>query len=223
MAPTVPKAGQRGDYIGFRDRRYREEHDASERTRETRQPQTWNALAHWFRAEWEASLPTRMHARGVEADSALGSPRLAPAVASRTNHADERGWGITGWDRDGQPRGMTKDGEHTRDPFLYYLERMLNGGLAERMGASALLRWAYMGWDVDATTLSIFRRTLGDGAPVLYETEAMLALLERTIRTLWQRCQSEPVRYSVCRGCRRQVCVCGQRSESQVNAEETAA
>ena len=75
---------------------------------------------------------------------------------------------------------------------------------------------------MDATALSIFRRTHGDAAGVLYEAHALEALLERTIRTLWQRCQTEPVRYSICRECRRRECMCGQKSEAQVNAEDAA-
>jgi hypothetical protein len=224
VSPPAPKHGYRGGVtplaLSDRDRKYRGEHEAS--IRAERQPQTFRALAKWFVLEWEASLPTRMHTRGVEADSALGSPKMAPAVASRLNNASDHGWGVTGWDRDGNPRGMTKDGEHTRDPFLYYLERLLNGGAADRMGATCLLRWAYNGWDVEATALAIYRRTHDDGAGVLYEAQALEALLERTIRTLWRQCQSEPVRYSICRECRRRECVCGQRSEAQVNAEDAA-
>jgi len=229
VAPTAPKHGRRGDLaplsLGDRDRRFREEHDASTRQRAETPPNTWAACKAWFVGEWQASLPARMHTSGVEADSALGSPRMAPALASRIGNASERGWGVTGHDRDGQPRGMTKDGEHTRDWFLFYLERMLNSGGVERIGAQALVRWAYLGMDDAAAAHPRFVQAIGAGADPDAWSEYLsgqTALLERTIRSLWHRCQSEPIRWSVCRQCRQRACVCGERSEAQVNAEDAA-
>ena len=197
-----------------RETPYSTEHAASVRRRpET--PRSFVALSAWFRAEWEAALPTRMHTRGVEADSALGSPTLAPAVARRTGHATEHGWGHTGWDRDGQPRGADREGFAT-NPFLHYLERRLKRNEA---GAHALVRWAYNGWDTGATALTIFRRTHADGAPILWETEALEALLWRTMQHLWRDCQTEPVLQPLCRSCRRTRCEC---SDAQIAAEGAA-
>lgn len=227
---TQPKAGRRGDLtpLALRDTPYRTEHAAS--VRPPRPPQTFPALAAWFRDAWEASLPTRSHTRGVEDGSALGSPRMSGALHARTDHASDRGWGVTGWDKDGQPRGMTDDGTLTRDPFLFYLELRL---LRKEVEAVELVRWAYMGWDVVDAALSAFRRThdpvtnpsllpaAADGKH--WEAQAYEALLERGIRRLWDDCQREPVRYAICRGCRRRECVCGQRSESQIRAEESTA
>jgi len=33
----------------------------------------------WYRVEWQREVPTRVHERGVEPESALGAPRLAGA------------------------------------------------------------------------------------------------------------------------------------------------
>ncbi len=44
-----------------------------------REPRELSDLIRWFRHEWEAELPRRIHERGVEPDSALGAPRLAGA------------------------------------------------------------------------------------------------------------------------------------------------
>ncbi len=212
---TVPRHGRRGEpYALDRDRRYRREHDDSARQAET--PRTWNALRHWFVDEWQAALPTRSHVKGVEdsgPDGGLGSPRMAPALRARTAHASDRGWGLTGWDRDGQPIGVDGEG-HTTQPFLYHLERMMRDGGTTGVGARALVTWAYMGFDVGAAARETFRRT---STP--WESAALEALLERTVRDLHRRCLSEPVRWSVCRVCRRRECICAQKSESQVNAE----
>jgi hypothetical protein len=211
---ALPKTGQRGA-LEARERPYRAEHGTS--LFQPEPPRTWGALAAWFRDAWEASLPMRLHTGGVEDGSALGAPRMSGAMHARTDHASERGWGISGWDRDGRPRGMTDDGTLTRDPFLFYLECRLRKGEPD---AIALVRWAYVGYDIEEAALAIFRRTHRDGAPVLWETEALHALLERGIRKLWHDCRSEPIRYAICRDCRRRRCVCGERSEAQVNAEE---
>ena len=203
--------------LGDCDRRFRQQHEAGERTRATRQPQTWRALAEWFQGEWQASMPYRLHVAGLEEDS---SPRMAPAMLARIGHASDRGWGLTGWDRDGQPRGMTRDGEHTRQPFLHHLELRL---LRREPDAQALMRWTYMGWDTEAAASNDFVRRIRmrELDPDGWESylHGYAALLERGIRRLWWDCQSEPIRFSVCRVCRRRECVCAQRSESQVNAE----
>lgn len=220
LTQTPPKHGYRGDVSLALQRRESPHADAHARSLSTPTPPlTWEACVAWFKDAWEASLPTRLHTRGVEDGSALGSPRMAGAMHARTDHVDDKGWGVTGWDRQGQPRGMTDDGTLTRDPFLFYLELRLR---REDPGAHALVRWAYMGWSVEDTALSLFRRTLREGHPILFEVEALRSLLEVTIKRLWHDCQREPVRYSICRGCRRRECVCGQRSEAQVNAEEAA-
>ena len=175
----------------------------------------------WFRDAWEASLPTRLHTTGVEAESALGSPRMAGAMHQRIDHVSDLGWGLTGHDRDGDPRGVDRATGLTRDPFLYYIERMLRGrGDHERMGALALLRWAYHGWDMEGAAQATFCAQHADPQTWTLYCAGYHALIERTIRTLWQRCQREPERFPVCRDCRHRDCVCGQRSDSQVNAEE---
>ena len=221
---SPPKAGRRGELTPLsliRDTPYRTEHVES--VRPTRPPQTFPALAAWFMDAWSASLPARLHTRGVEDGSALGSPRMSGALHARTDHASDRGWGVTGWDREGQPRGMTHDGL-TRDPFLFYLEMRLHRREVE---AVQLVHWAYLGWDVDEAANNAFVKRIRahEQDPegwALYRA-GYEALLERGIRRLWADCQNEPVRHSVCRECRRRVCVCGQRSESQVNAEEATA
>ena len=216
---SQPKAGRRGDITSLallRDRPFREEHERSTRLAST--PQTWAALEAWFRDAWETSLPTRMHTRGVEDGSALGSPAMARAMHARTDHVSEDGWGVTGWDRDGQPRGIDRASGLTRSPFLFYLEcRLRSREESDRLGARMVIRWAYMGWDIPALAHAVFLRTHGQDD---FATEAMAALLERTVRRLWHDCQREPVRYAVCRECRRMRCVCCERSEAQVNAEE---
>lgn len=44
-----------------------------------REPRELNELLAWFRREWEAELPRRIHERGTEPESALGAPKLAGA------------------------------------------------------------------------------------------------------------------------------------------------
>ena len=222
MAP--PKAGRRGELqslaLSGRDAPFRGEHERSLAQHDA-PPQTWPASVAWFRDAWEASLPTRLHTRGVEDESALGSPRMAGAMHARIDHVSGDGWGLTGHDKDGQPRGVNGDGL-TRDPFLFYLERMLRGkDTYEQHGAESLLHWAYMGWDLEAAAQSAFLSHPDSQAWGLY-LAGYRALLERTIRTLWVRCQREPERFPVCRHCRKRECVCGQRSEAQVNAEQSA-
>lgn len=168
-----------------------------------------------------------MHTRGVEADSALGSPTLAPAMRARIANVSDRGWMVTGWDRDGNPRRVTDDG-YTIDPFLFYLEKRLRAG---EVDAKELVRWAYAGFDSVTAALFAFRRKALASPDLLpapdeldhWEASAYEALLERGMRKLWDDCQREPVRHSVCPDCRRGRCACGDRSESQINAEEAAA
>lgn len=225
MAP--PRTGHRGDLNAIinaaKATPYRQEADERARQRPAA-PQTFVACEAWFRDAWEASLPTRSHTRGVEDGSALGSPRMSGAMHARTDHVSGKGWGVTGHDRDGRPRGMTDDGTLTRDPFLFYLEMRLRRDEPE---AVQLVRWAYMGWDVDAAANNGFieRMKMRQSDPAGWKDyrTGYEALLERGIKRLWHDCQSEPVRFSVCRECRRRQCVCGQRSESQVNAEEASA
>lgn len=142
----------------------------------------------------------------------------------RLGHVTRKGWGVTGWDKDGQPRGVDDDGL-TRDPFLFYLEKRLRSKdelVSE--AAQLLVTWAYLGYDTDHAAHDEFVRLLylKDAQPAGWEAwrEGYESRLERTIRQLWWDCQKEPVRYSVCRECRRRECMCGQRSEAQVNAEE---
>jgi hypothetical protein len=148
---------------------------------------------------------------------------MSGALHARTDHASDKGWGVTGWDRSGTPRGMTDDGELTRDPFLYYLELRLR---RQEPGACAVVRWAYLGWDTEAAANTDFveriRLRLDDPDGWRAYLEGHDALLERTIRQLWHDCQREPVRWSICQDCRRRDCVCGQRSEAQIAAEDAA-
>lgn len=44
-----------------------------------REPRSLPEYITWFRSAWAEEMPTRIHERGVEPDSALGSPRLAGA------------------------------------------------------------------------------------------------------------------------------------------------
>ena len=221
---TPPKAGRRGELqslaLAQRTSPFREAHDASIQRRPS-PPETWPACVAWFRDGWEASLPTRLHTAGVEDESALGSPRMAGAMHKRIDHVSNLGWGLTGHDRDGQPRGVDRGTGLTLDPFLFYLERMLRGkGDHERLGALALMRWAYLGWDVEAAAQATFIAQHANPDTWGYYLVGFRALLMGTIRTLWVRCQREPERFPVCRDCRKRECVCGQRSEAQVNAEE---
>lgn len=177
----------------------------------------------WFIEAWEASLPTRLHTRGVEDESALGSPRMAGAMHARIDHVSDLGWGLTGHDRNGEPRGVDKASGLTRDPFLYYLERMLRGkDQYEHHGALSLMRWAYMGWDVEAAAQATFLSEHAQPETWGAYLAGFRALLEQTIQKLHQRCQREPERFPVCRSCRKRECICGQRSEAQINAERGA-
>ena len=47
-----------------------------------REPRDLPELLTWFRREWDAECPSRTHERGVEPQSALGSPKLAGAFRS---------------------------------------------------------------------------------------------------------------------------------------------
>jgi hypothetical protein len=216
---AAPKTGTRGAFER-RERPYKGEHERS--VQQPTPPRSWEALAAWFRDAWETSLPARLHTRGVEDGSALGAPRMSGAMHARIDHAGQRGWGVSGWDREGQPRGMTDDGL-TRDPFLYYLERRLREDDGD---AVALVRWAYVGYDIEEAANNAFvkRIRLREADPDGWTDwlSSYTATLERGIRRLWYDCQREPVRYAVCRVCRRRECVCGSKSEAQVNAEEMA-
>ena len=44
-----------------------------------REPSELHELLAWFRREWAKEMPSRIHGRGVEPDSALGSPCLSGA------------------------------------------------------------------------------------------------------------------------------------------------
>lgn len=48
-----------------------------------RRPRQLGELIGWFRREWAAEMPRRIHVAGVEPDSALGSPKMAPAMTAR--------------------------------------------------------------------------------------------------------------------------------------------
>lgn len=225
-SPPVPpyRTGRRGELTAALDARehpYRRERDDSARRTE-QAPLTFGACRSWFRDAWEASLPARMHSMAVEDGDQWGGPRWTKAMLSRIGNASDQGWMATGWDKHGQPRGVDAEGL-TRDPFLFHLEMMLRGGGTDALGASALMTWAYMGWDSEAAAIAIFRRpprTVMPSPVVLWETAALEAMLERTIRRLWHACRTEPVRYAICPVCKRRECVCAQRSEAQVNAEE---
>lgn len=228
MAP--PKAGRRGDLalpLLERERPFRAEHDLS--VAQPRPPQTWESCVSWFRDAWEASLPVRIHTRGVEDGGdagGLGSPKMAGGMHQRIDHVSRLGWGVTGWDKDGRPRGMAEDGTVTRDPFLFYLElRLRSRDEKVSSGAQALVWWAYLAWDTVSAAFAYTTRLRAAGmmpepdARGRWAALAFESVLERTIRQLWHDCQREPVRYSICPSCRRRGCVCGQRSEAQIRAE----
>ena len=50
-------------------------------------PRHLGELIGWFRREWASELPTRIHTRGVEPDSALGAPTMAPQMMARLSAA----------------------------------------------------------------------------------------------------------------------------------------
>ena len=59
------------------------------------EPRALPDLIRWYRTQWEAEIPGRIHERGTEPDSALGAPRLAGAFRAyihgspmRTDHDD---------------------------------------------------------------------------------------------------------------------------------------
>ena len=82
----------------LREAAYAVEQQASVRHRmvvTAREPRSLPELLRWFRCEWEAEIPRRIHERGVEPESALGAPRLAGAFraylagsAFATDHDD---------------------------------------------------------------------------------------------------------------------------------------
>lgn len=221
-----PKSGRRGDValpLLERERPFRGDHERSAAQR-PEAPRTWPEAVAWFRDAWEASLPLRLHQAGVEPGSALGSPRLAGAARMRLGHVTRKGWGITGWDRDGRPRGVDDEGL-TRDPFLFHLEtRLRSKDPKVSEAAQQLVTWAYLGYDTDHAAHDAFvtRLYLKDDVISGWSLfqQGFESLLERTIKQLWHDCQREPVRYPICAECRRRRCECGERSESQVNAEE---
>ena len=178
---------------------------------EPEMPRTFEALKAWFVECWSEALPIRLHERGDEDHDVLGSPRWAAAFRRRILNASKRGWLVTGWDKHGDPRAVDHEG-YTLSPFLFYLERDLNSRTkSEQIGAEALVRWAYLGWDIVRT---------GEANVPIIEKDYMEALLEKALRRLWWRCQREPERYSVCPDCHRRQCCCGEKSEAQVRAEE---
>jgi hypothetical protein len=56
---------------------------AAKERRALERPRTFGALRQWFKREWDAEFPQRIHERGVEPDSQLGAPRLAGAMRAR--------------------------------------------------------------------------------------------------------------------------------------------
>jgi len=69
----------------LRDQPYATEKRASVNRRmveAAREPKNLPDLMAWFRREWEAEIPSRIHERGTEPDSALGAPKLAGAFRS---------------------------------------------------------------------------------------------------------------------------------------------
>lgn len=180
-------------------------------------PKTARALAAWFRHHWAASLPERLH---VHESDAGGGPRqtgsLTRLLTSEWPNLKEPekttrgGRPFTGWDAQGEPLNVDEDGR-TLDRFRYWLEWMLVRSRSgrENRQAQRLIQWAFMGFDSAA---------LAAITPV--PVEFMDAYLERALRTLYRRCQTEPVRFAICPTCRRGTCECGEKSESQQHAEE---
>ena len=68
--------------FAMRESSYAAERESSVRRRMAevaREPRRLNELVLWYRREWEREVPTRIHERGVEPQSALGAPVLAGA------------------------------------------------------------------------------------------------------------------------------------------------
>jgi hypothetical protein len=66
----------------LRESAYAAERESSVRRRMAevaREPRRLEDLMRWYRFEWEKEVPTRIHQRGVEPESALGAPVLAGA------------------------------------------------------------------------------------------------------------------------------------------------
>ena len=119
-------------------------------------PQSFAALLGWFKREWDAEFPRRLHERGVEPESALGAPRLAGAMRARLTAIDddedaERARRATDydpahdtWSSGAAPRYPILDALERyghRHPLLRrYLEAVAYGGFDWRRVAQARLR-----------------------------------------------------------------------------------
>ena len=105
-------------------------------TRKAFMPQGLSGMLRWFVKAWRDEVPVTMHAGGIEPDSQLGAPKLAPAFRAyvegrhgRTEHA---------WS-DGRPESS----ETYATPLLWtlrWLERNrhpLVAAVLRRLGRSA--------------------------------------------------------------------------------------
>jgi hypothetical protein len=82
-----PIAAQRAKAMQFYPEHSRSVRDKTQEA--TARPRTFGKLREWFKREWDAEFPGRMHERGVEPDSQLGAPRLAGAMRSRFAALDD--------------------------------------------------------------------------------------------------------------------------------------
>jgi hypothetical protein len=135
-ARHAPHAPDRADSIQRRKDRARS------------QPFRFGALLGWFREEWLAEIPARIHERGVEPDSALGSPRLSGAMRHRADVLDNPTMArATDYDRQ---HDTWSTGEAPRMPVLAALEALSCGSahrIARPLTAHYLRRLAYAGFD----------------------------------------------------------------------------
>lgn len=153
-------------------------------------PVELGALLGWFRREWQADFPRRLHERGVEPESALGAPRLAGAMRARMTALDEAK-AATSTDYD-PAHDTYATGEAPRFPMLdalerygkrhplmrHYLEAVAYGGFDWRRVAQVRLRV----WDPMAGPIV-------DGKPrgcFLPDDELNYLATRGALRALWE-------------------------------------
>jgi hypothetical protein len=115
-------------------------------------PRTFGKLLDWYRREWNAEFPRRLHERGVEPDSQLGAPRLAGAMRARfaalDNHklatATDYDSGHDTWNVGSAPRFPILDAlvrySDTAPLLARYLEALAYGGFDWRLISMRRLR-----------------------------------------------------------------------------------
>lgn len=68
--------------LAFRESPHRAESDRSvarKMAKAAQRPRSLHEFIVWFRREWAAEFPSRIHERGIEPDSQLGAPRMTGA------------------------------------------------------------------------------------------------------------------------------------------------